>query len=251
MIKYKKIISICLIGLFVTTLTACNTLTRLSEIGQGPKNSEIINPTKRPNYRPVSMPMPNPKQINYKSNSLWRPGARAFFRDQRASEVGDILTINLSISDSADLNNKTTRARNDKEDSDLTKLIGIENELTKMLPQAITPTSTVSIGTAHSTEGNGNIGRKEAIEVTLAGIITQILPNGNMVIFARQELMVNYEMREVMVTGVVRPEDIDYTNKIEHDKIAEMRVAYGGRGTLSELQQPRIGTQVIDILFPF
>ena len=70
MIKYKKIISICLTGLFITTLTACNTLTRLSEIGQGPKNSEIINPTKRPNYRPVSMPMPNPKQINYKSNSL-------------------------------------------------------------------------------------------------------------------------------------------------------------------------------------
>jgi len=122
-----------------------------------------------------------------------------------------------------------------------------------LLPQmeTIDPTNTTSLGTQHNTEGNGNIGRKEAIEITLAGIITQILPNGNMVIFARQELMVNFEMREVMVTGVVRPEDIDYTNKIEHDKIAEMRVAYGGRGTLSDLQQPRIGTQVIDILFPF
>jgi len=250
-IKYKNLVMICTFGLLGLSLSACNTLTRLSEIGHGPKNSEIINPTKRPNYKPVSMPMPNAKQVNYKSNSLWRPGARAFFRDQRASEVGDILTINLSISDSADLNNKTTRARNDKEDSDLTKLMGIENELTKVLPQAITPSSTVSLGTAHSTEGSGNIGRKEAIEITLAGIITQILPNGNMVIFGRQELMVNYEMREVMVTGVVRPEDIDYTNKIEHDKIAEMRVAYGGRGSLSELQQPRIGTQFIDILFPF
>jgi flagellar L-ring protein precursor FlgH len=117
--------------------------------------------------------------------------------------------------------------------------------------ETVDPTNTVNLGTQHSTEGNGNIGRKEAIEVTLAGIITQILPNGNMVIFARQELMVNFEMREVMVTGVVRPEDIDYTNKIEHDKIAEMRVAYGGRGTLSDLQQPRIGTQAIDFLFPF
>jgi len=251
--KYKTIIQLGVISLFCILLSACNTFTRLSELGDGPKNSEIINPTKRPNYRPVSMPMPSPKQITYKSNSLWRPGARAFFRDQRASEVGDILTINLSISDSADLNNKTTRARNDKEDADLTKLLGLESYLSRLLPQmeTVDPTNTVNLGTQHSTEGNGNIGRKEAIEVTLAGIITQILPNGNMVIFARQELMVNFEMREVMVTGVVRPEDIDYTNKIEHDKIAEMRVAYGGRGTLSDLQQPRIGTQAIDILFPF
>jgi flagellar L-ring protein precursor FlgH len=251
--KYETIIQLCIIGLFGMVLSGCNTITRLSELGHGPKNSEIINPTKRPNYRPVSMPMPSTKQISYKSNSLWRPGARAFFRDQRASEVGDILTIKLSIKDSADLNNKTTRTRNDKEDSDLTKLMGLEAHLTKLLPQmeTIDPTKTTSLGTQHNTEGNGNIGRKEAIEVTLAGIITQILPNGNMVIFARQELMVNFEMREVMVTGVVRPEDIDYTNKIEHDKIAEMRVAYGGRGTLSDLQQPRIGTQVIDILFPF
>ena len=129
--------------------------------------------------------------------------------------------------------------------------MGLESELTKMLPQGILPATTVNVGTDHSTEGTGAIGRAETMEVTLAGIITQILPNGNMVIFARQELKVNFEMREVMVTGVVRPQDIDYTNTIEHDKIAEMRVAYGGRGTLSDLQQPRIGTQVIDILFPF
>jgi flagellar L-ring protein FlgH len=249
--KYQAIIRLSMIGILTLTLSACNTFTRLSELGTGPKTSEIVNPVKRPNYRPVSMPMPGLKKVSHNANSLWRPGARAFFRDQRASEVGDILTVNLSISDSADLDNKTTRARNDKEDADLTNLLGLENELTKMLPQAIVPANTVSLGTVHSTEGTGAIGRAETIEVTLAGIITQILPNGNLVIFARQELKVNFEMREVMVTGVVRPEDIDYANTIEHDKIAEMRVAYGGRGTLSDLQQPRIGTQAIDILFPF
>ena len=120
-----------------------------------------------------------------------------------------------------------------------------------MLPQAIVPATTVSLGTVHSTDGTGEIEREEVITVTIAGIITQILPNGNLVIFGRQELKVNFEMREVMVTGVIRPEDIDYSNSISHDKIAEMRVAYGGRGTLSDLQQPRVGTQVIDILFPF
>ena len=236
---------------FCSILGACNTITRLSELGKGPQTTEIVNPVKRPNYRPISMPMPSPKRVAYQSNSLWRPGARAFFRDQRASEVGDILTINLKISDKADLDNKTPRARNDAEDGDITKLMGLESELTKRLPQAITPTATLSLGTKHATEGTGAIGRKETIEMTLAGIVTQILPNGNLVVFARQELKVNFEMREVMVTGVVRPEDIDYTNTIEHDKIAEMRVAYGGRGTLSDLQQPRVGTQVIDILFPF
>jgi flagellar L-ring protein precursor FlgH len=249
--QYPTITRLIIIGVLVLTLSACNSLTRLSELGSGPKNSEIVNPVKRPNYRPVSMPMPGIKKVSNNANSLWRPGARAFFRDQRASTVGDILTINLSISDSADLDNKTTRGRKDKENGNLTNLMGLESELTKMLPQGILPATTVNVGTDHSTEGTGAIGRAETIEVTLAGIITQILPNGNMVIFARQELKVNFEMREVMVTGVVRPQDIDYTNTIEHDKIAEMRVAYGGRGTLSDLQQPRIGTQVIDILFPF
>ncbi len=233
------------------SLTACNTFTRLAEVGKGPEVTEIANPVKRPKYRPVSMPMPGPKKVSSNANSLWRPGARAFFRDQRASDVGDILTIKLAIDDSAALGNKTTRARNDAEDGDVTNLLGLEGEFTKMLPQAITPATTVSLGTKHTTEGDGEIDREEEIAVTIAGIITQILPNGNLVVFARQEIKVNFEMREVMVTGVVRPEDIDYSNTISHDKIAEMRVAYGGRGTLSDLQQPRVGTQMIDILFPF
>lgn len=232
-------------------LSACNTLTRLSELNNGPQVSEIANPTARPKYRPVSMPMPSPKAVNRKANSLWRPGARAFFRDQRAGEVGDILTVKLAIKDSAALANKTTRKRNDKEDGDLTKLLGLEAELAKALPQAIAPATTVSLGTQHETEGDGAVDRSETVAITIAAVITQILPNGNMVIFARQEIKVNFELREVMVTGIIRPEDIDSSNSISHEQIAEMRVAYGGRGTLSDLQQPRYGTQIIDIIFPF
>lgn len=232
-------------------LVGCNTLTRLSEVGAGPDPTPIINPTQTPSYRPVSMPMPAPKIARRKPNSLWRPGARAFFRDQRATEVGDILTIKLAINDNADLGNKTTRKRADKEDGDVTNLLGLEAEFTKLLPQGLAPATTVSLGTAHDTQGDGEIAREEDIQVTLAGIITQILPNGNLVVFGRQEVRVNFELREVMVTGVVRPEDIDSTNSITHDKIAEMRVRYGGRGSLSDLQQPRVGTQLIDIIFPF
>jgi len=109
----------------------------------------------------------------------------------------------------------------------------------------------LSFGNTHSTSGDGSIERSETLEVTFAAIVTQILRNGHLVILGRQEVRVNAELRELMVTGVIRPEDIDSDNSIPHEKIAEMRVAYGGRGTLSNLQQPRWGTQIWDILFPF
>ena len=234
-----------------TALAGCNALTRLSEVGSGPQVSEMTNPTARPGYRPVSMPMPAPREATRQANSLWRPGARAFFRDQRASEVGDIMTVKLSISDSAKLDNKTTRDRNDSDVGGFSALLGLEAEATKLLPQGIDPANAINVGNKHSTSGDGQIDRKEAISILVAGVITQILPNGNMVVFGRQEIKVNMEMREVMVTGIVRPEDIDYTNTISHEKIAELRVAYGGRGTLSDIQQPRWGTQIIDVIFPF
>ena len=232
-------------------LSGCNMLTRLSEVGDGPKIAPIANPTTAVDYRPVSMPMPAPKRVTWNPNSLWRSGARAFFRDQRANDVGDILTISLDISDSADLENKTTRKRADTEDGDVTNFLGLEGELSKLLPQAINPASTLSLGSAQDTSGDGAIDRNETIKVTIAAIITQILPNGNLVVFGRQQVKVNFELREVIITGIIRPEDIDYTNTIAHDKIAELRVSYGGRGSLSDLQQPRYGMQIIDILFPF
>ena len=233
------------------TVVGCNALTRLSEVGGGPETSELTNPTSRPGYRPVSMPMPAPRTAEAQSNSLWRPGARAFFRDQRASDVGDITTVKLSISDSAKLDNKTTRKRDDSEVAGVTRLFGLEAEATKVLPQGLVPSTALNVGSDHNTAGEGKIDRAETISVLIAAVITQILPNGNFVVFGRQEIKVNAELREVMVTGVVRPEDIDYTNTISHDKVAELRVAYGGRGTLSELQQPRWGTQIIDVIFPF
>lgn len=246
----KVLRAVTLSGL-VLLLASCSLLTRLSEVGDGPAVTPILNPTAAPNYRPVSMPMPTPKIAERHSNSLWRPGARAFFRDQRANEVGDILTVKLDIDDSADLENTTTRKRDDNEDGDITNLLGLEAEFTKLLPQGLAPATTISLGTKHNTSGDGEIDRTEAIQITLAAIITQILPNGNLVIYGRQEIRVNFELREIMIGGVIRPEDIDSSNAVSHDKIAEMRVRYGGRGSLSDIQQPRVGTQLIDIIFPF
>lgn len=246
-----SLLKIAAFAVVITAVAGCNTLSRLSEVGQDPKLSQIDNPTTRPDYKPVNLPLPMPEASDRNPNSLWRTGAKGFFKDARATKVGDIVTVKLDLSDSASWNNKTERDRKDSEDADVTNLLGFEGELSKVLPQGIDPSSVASFGNTHKTSGDGTIERKETLALTFAAVITQILPNGHLVLMGRQEIRVNAELRELMVTGVVRPEDIDSDNSITHERIAEMRVAYGGRGTLSDLQQPRWGTQIWDILFPF
>jgi len=251
MIHTKNILRASVVILLMTSLSACNLFTRLSQVGDGPKISEITNPTKRPDYQPVSMPMPIAQAPHINPNSLWRSGARAFFKDNRANQVGDILTVNIAIKDSAAINNKTERTRDDTEDGNITNLFGFEASLSKIVSSNVLNTSTVSLDTDHTTKGEGKIARNEDITITVAVVITQILPNGNFVLSGRQETLVNYELRELNMSGVIRPEDIDSTNSIAHTKIAEMRVTYGGRGNVSELQQPRWGMQILDVLSPF
>jgi flagellar L-ring protein precursor FlgH len=238
--------------LAATALSGCNVLTRLSEVGGGPTTSPVTNPTTQPGYKPVNLPMPAAQPAEINPNSLWRAGARAFFKDIRAKAVGDIITVRVSISnETGKFENKTERARGDSERARIDAFLGLEAELAKRLPQAVDATQLLNFSNNHTTLGDGGIERKETVTLTFAAVITQIMPNGNMVLMGRQELLVNQEIRELVVLGVVRPEDIDSDNTITHEKIAELRMAYGGRGTLSGLQAPRWGAQVWDILFPF
>jgi flagellar L-ring protein precursor FlgH len=232
-------------------LSACNMSTRLANIGQEPPLTTIQNPTTDRNYRPVSLPMPTPEPVTRQANSLWRSGARAFFKDQRAQRVGDLLTVNVTISDQAKLNNTTTRTRGSSEDATIPALAGIEGQLSKVFPESVDPSDLVDFGANSSHTGTGTVDRSETLSVKLAALVTQVLPNGNLVISGRQEIRVNYEVRELVVAGVVRPEDITAINTINSEQIAEARIAYGGRGQLSDVQQPRYGQQIYDIIFPF
>lgn len=233
------------------SLTACSALNRLSQVGEVPPLTRIENPTVQSDYQPVSMPMPAPAVADHSRNSLWRPGARAFFKDQRASRVGDILTIAIDIDDEAKFNNTTRRSRSNSEDASLDSFLGFETKLGQILPDAVDPTSLVEAGSTSSTEGSGSVDREEELNIEVAAVIIQVLPNGNFVIHGRQELRVNYEVRELQVAGIIRPEDISSINSVRFDQIAEARLSYGGRGHISEVQQPRYGQQVYDIIFPF
>jgi flagellar L-ring protein precursor FlgH len=232
-------------------LSGCNALSRLSSVGSEPPLTTIQNPVQQASYRPVSMPMPAPKPVERNANSLWRTGARAFFKDQRAAAVGDILTVVVDLEDGATLNNATTRARTSNEDASLGALLGYETALDFILPEAVVNTDLVDANAQHGATGTGTISRDEAIDLKVAAVISQVLPNGNLVLHGRQEIRINFEARELQIAGVIRPEDISSANTINYEQIAEARISYGGRGQLSDLQQPRYGQQVFDILFPF
>jgi len=232
-------------------ISGCNTLQRLADVGAEPKLSNIQNPVHSPKYRPVSMPMPAPVTSHREPNSLWRPGSRAFFKDLRASRVGDLVTVMIDIDDKGELENSSQRTRDNSEGANAPALLGYEQSLSKILPEAIRPDNLIQIGSDSQSKGDATIDREEKIELKLAAVVTQVLPNGNLVLHGRQETRVNYEVRELQLGGIIRPEDITNQNTIAYEKIAEARLSYGGRGHMSDVQQPRYGQQIIDILFPF
>jgi flagellar L-ring protein FlgH len=247
--KFKRI---ALTGTMLTIISVtggCSGIDRLSQIGEQPRLSAIENPTTQPGYKPVQMPMPKPETVSYNPNSLWRNGSRSFFKDQRAHQIGDLLTVTVNITDQANFANETQRQRIATEDSGITAFLGsavlgqnAKNALTGRLFQA---------DSNSQTDGKGSIVRQETLQTNVAAIVTQVLPNGNLVVEGKQEIRVNYEKRELIVAGIVRPEDIQSDNTIDSSKIAQARIAYGGHGEISDIQQPRYGSQVMDVLLPF
>ena len=229
--------------------SGCSSIDRLSQIGEKPKLTEIENPTTQPGYKPVQMPMPKPEVASYSPNSLWRSGSRAFFKDQRAARVGDLLTVTVNITDKANIANETQRSRSASDDSGITDFVG--SKTLGVQAQKILPGRILTADSTSSSDGKGSVTRQEALQTSVAAVVTQILPNGNLVVEGKQEIRVNFEIRELIVAGIVRPQDIQSDNTIDSAKIAQARIAYGGRGQITDVQQPRYGQQVMDVLLPF
>ncbi|MET0155194.1 MAG: flagellar basal body L-ring protein FlgH [Rickettsiales bacterium] len=236
----------------------------------------LRNIGKEPDFRPMSIysdpsampaqpPLPPESQIapdaspssdeetpKPYANSLWQPGSRDFFKAKKARRVGDILRVAVKIDDKAKLDNETTRQRNSKDNMQAPTLLGLEKGFRHLMPGgALNPSDLINMSNANSSTGSGTIDRNEKIATEIAAVVTRILPNGNLVISGDQEVRVNYELRRVSVEGVVRPEDIASDNTVSSNLIAQARIDYGGRGNIARAQQPRIGTQLVDMLYPF
>ncbi len=169
--------------------------------------------------------------------------------DQRVSHVGDILTVNISINDKAVVGNSSDRKTTSNGSFGFDWLFAPQSNAAG----AVQPTPLNykhDFNSTSSSQGNGDINRSEQIQLSVPAIVTQVLPNGNLVIKGSQEVRVNFELRELTIAGIVRPYDISRENTVAYDRIAEARISYGGRGRITEVQQPGWGQQVYDIIKP-
>jgi flagellar L-ring protein precursor FlgH len=244
----KLLIAVCAL----LCLTGCEGIfNKLEAIGKPPALAKVKDPTSDPDYKAVTWPLPEaPLPPKPQANSLWQPGSRTFFRDGRASRVGDILRVKINITDQAEFDNNTSSTRTSAENIAAPEAFGLEKKF-QLLPGKPDPSKLANMTGSNNYQGNVTAKRKETVQTQVAAMITQVLPNGNYVINGKQEFLMNYDIREVSIKGVVRPQDIDSSNTIDSTQIAEARITYGGRGQNMDAQQRRWGSQIIEDLSPF
>lgn len=226
--------------ILASSLTGC--AGQLKDVGREPAMSPIGSGLAPHDVESVSAVFPESRGIT--TGSLWDPNRSNFFRDPRASRIGDVVTINISINDSASFGNTTDRSMN-------SKITNAYDFAASMLAPIISGKGNADASSESSATGKGSIDRSEKIQLSVAGVVTAVMPNGNLLVHGSQEVRVNYELRVLEVAGVVRPGDIGKDNTISYDKIAEARISYGGHGRLSEVQQPGVGQQIYDVIRPY
>jgi flagellar L-ring protein precursor FlgH len=224
---------------------------RLDHIGKPPSFTPTMNTTEQLAMLDPGLPLESAGRVPVRVASLWDGGRKSLLGDRRAARRGDILTVVVEIDEEAEISNATSRARNGSENLAIPDLFGLPQRLNRNLPEGASLDPAVGIDSTSRSGGEGSVKRSEELTLRVAATVMQVLPNGVLEIQGSQEVRVNFELREMLVTGFVRPEDISRQNEITYDKIAAARISYGGRGQITDVQQPRIGQQVLDAVLPF
>lgn len=238
-----------LIGLMTTViLSGC---ARLDHIGKAPTLSPQSESVERDAMIYAGLPVTTADLSPYRRASLWSGDQSSLFGDRRAFTKGDILTVMVEIDDEAEISNSTSRGRSSQENLSMPQLLGFPQRRNKELPDGASLDTAVDLGSSSQSQGNGSVRRNEKLTLRIAATVVDVLPNGVLRIEGTQEVRVNFELRELFVSGFVRRADITRQNEITYDKMASARISYGGRGQISDVQQPRLGQQVLDAVLPF
>lgn len=240
--------SIAPLILTLSTIAACG---RQDHIGKAPSFSAPMESQEHAAMISPGLPLRLEQERPVDQASLWSGTRQSLLGDRRAIQRGDILTVVIEIDEKAEISNATDRSRSGSEALGIPGLFGLPQRLDEKLPDGASSSELVGVNSSSNSSGDGSVKRKEKLTLRVAATIVDVLPNGVLSISGSQELRVNFEMRELLVTGYVRPADISRLNEITYDKIASARVSYGGRGQITDMQQPRVGQQVLDAVLPF
>ncbi|KUJ77841.1 flagellar basal body L-ring protein FlgH [Ruegeria profundi] len=242
-----SILSKSLLGA-VLLVSACG---RVDHLGRPPSFTPNEDSPEQVAMLWPGLPLHTQPQRNVDQSSLWSGGQNSLLGDQRAIKKGDILTVVIELDEQAEFTNDTERSRSASESLGINGLFGLPQRANRRLPEGASLAEAVAINSASESEGEGSVTRKEKLTLRVAATVVDVLPNGVLSITGSQELRVNFELRELLVTGFVRPQDISRRNEITYDKIASARVSYGGRGQITDVQQPRFGQQILDAVLPY
>ncbi len=237
-----------LTGCIVIALAGCS---RLEQVGKPPELSSNAQGAEHAAMMSPGLPQTLQARPRVEEASLWSRSQSSLLGDRRAMQRGDIMTVVIEIDDSAEISNSSERSRSGNENLGIPDLFGIPQRIDGSLPEGASMANAVSVNSSSSSGGDGSVRRNEKLTLRVAATVTDVLPNGVLAISGMQEVRVNFELRELLVSGYVRPQDISRQNEITYDKIASARVSYGGRGQITDVQQPRLGQQVLDIVLPF
>ncbi len=237
--------------IFLSALLFLGACGRVDHMGKPPSFTPSAESPEHVAMLFPGLPMHTQLQRRVDQSSLWSGERESLLGDRRAMQKGDILTVVIEIDEKAEISNKTSRSRSGSESLGISHLFGLPQRIGAKLPDGASLANAVELNSKSQSAGGGSVRRREKLILRVAATVIDVLPNGVLSISGSQELRVNFEMRELLITGFVRPEDISRKNEITYDKIASARISYGGRGQITDVQQPRYGQQILDAVLPF
>jgi flagellar L-ring protein precursor FlgH len=196
------------------------------------------------------MALPEPEE-----GSLWSDAVGiSLFTDQQARRIGDIVTVRIVEDPEAELNANTKTSRSSGVSAGKLKLFGYMKALAEKNPRlAQNPGEDDLFSAALDSDfdGKGSSDRDGHVKAYVAARVVQVLPNQNLYIQGRREIRVNNETQYIVVSGLVRPQDIGPGNEVSSAYLADARIVYSGIGPLADKQKPGWLGRIVDHVWPF
>ncbi len=179
--------------------------------------------------------------------AIWQAGSRLAdsARDLRASQVDDVLTIVVAEQASAVVTGATKTQRSSSNKNSVTALAGVTNSAGALA-------NLTNLSGSTQLNGQGTTSRSTTLSTILTARVIHVLPNGGLLVEASKDMQINSEFQTITVRGVVRPADIDSTNSVQSNRLADLEVRVNGKGVVGDaIRRPFILYRLLLGLLPF